>query len=125
MPQRMKFFSVSESTEKKFRPKRKQKRRVRPSSHKMGYGKKWDLMRREILIRDSFQCRACGRLCGNPKEAHVDHIIPKKLSGSNDPSNLQVLCSGCHAKKTNREMRPLAARKKPDQGFNGHGYHYS
>lgn len=109
MPQRMKFFTVSEKTEKKFRPKRKQKRRQRPSSHKMGYGKFWDRMRRTILIRDSYQCRMCGRVCGNPKEAHVDHIIPKRLLGSNAPENLQVLCSACHAKKTNREMRHLAS----------------
>jgi 5-methylcytosine-specific restriction endonuclease McrA len=125
MPQRMKFFSVSEKTDKKFRPKKKQKRRARPSSHKMGYGKKWDSMRRSILIRDSFQCRACGRLCGNPGEAHVDHIIPKKLSGTNDPANLQVLCSGCHAKKTNREMKALALRRKPDRYSNDQPHHFS
>jgi 5-methylcytosine-specific restriction endonuclease McrA len=42
----------------------------------------------------------------------VDHIIP------NDPANLQVLCSGCHGKKTNREMKALALRRKPDRILN-------
>jgi 5-methylcytosine-specific restriction endonuclease McrA len=119
----MKFFSCSEKTEKKFRPKRKQKRRARPSSHKMGYGKKWDSMRRAILIRDNFQCRQCGRLCGGKGEAHVDHIIPKKKSGSNAEQNLQTLCVSCHAKKTNREMKALALRRKPDLSEKDSGHH--
>ena len=56
---------------------------------------------------------------GNSREAHVDHIIP------NDPTNLQVLCSGCHAKKTNHEMKALALRRKPDRYSNDQPHHFS
>jgi 5-methylcytosine-specific restriction endonuclease McrA len=56
---------------------------------------------------------------GNSREAHVDHIIP------DDPANLQVLCSGCHAKKTNHEMKALALRRKPDRYSSDQPHHFS
>lgn len=96
MPKRMEFFTPP-------------RRRTKPTSHSLGYGgKEWAELRRRVLIRDAYQCKHCGRVCGSPKEAHIDHITPKRLSGSNAESNLQVLCSRCHAKKTNREMRARA-----------------
>lgn len=101
MPSRMPFFS----------PKKCRKRSTKPTSHSLGYGgKEWAAIRKRILIRDAYQCRHCSRVCGSLKEAHIDHITPKRLSGSNDESNLQVLCASCHAKKTKGEMRALASR---------------
>lgn len=35
----------------------------------------------------------------------IDHIVELKFGGSNDISNLQVLCNSCHAIKTRRCAR--------------------
>jgi 5-methylcytosine-specific restriction protein A len=96
MPKRMAYFS----------PKRVRIREGRPSAHARGYGgKEWEAIRKRILIRDNFQCNYCGRVCGGPKEAHVDHIIPKRISGNNNEAGLHVLCAKCHSKKTQSERR--------------------
>lgn len=93
MPKRMEFFSP----QSKPRP-----RSSRPNSYRRGYGgKSWDIVRREVLIRDNYQCRMCGKVS---QDLHVDHIVPKRISNSNDPSGLQSLCPPCHARKTSSEQ---------------------
>jgi len=39
-----------------------------------------------------------------PVNFHIDHIMPISAGGSNDDDNLQVLCLGCHQKKTEDEV---------------------
>ena len=61
-------------------------------------------VRYDVLKRD----RKCG-LCGAAPEIdsdvrlHVDHIVPRSKGGSNEMSNLQVLCSECNLGKSNRD----------------------
>ena len=49
--------------------------------------------------------------CGRRYSAHyldIDHMAPAAYGGSNDPSNLQVLCGPCNRRKgdqTDREFR--------------------
>jgi len=64
----------------------------------------WRAKRQRILIRDSYTCAVCRRVIWGPN-AHVDHIIPLAEGGSDDESNLQVLCQSDHSKKTMQEQR--------------------
>ena len=90
----------------------------------MADGKVNKKLRREIMRRDRMTCRGCG-LRGSevrfPKGGYsyptdltrpvrgvahrrtiylsVDHIIPKSRGGTNDRSNLQILCIDCNSEK--------------------------
>ena len=73
-------------------------------------GRKWMTQRQRIQTRDACTCAGCGLV---RIDHEVDHIVPLEQGGSNDDSNLQLLCSGpdgCHTKKTAREARARAGR---------------
>ena len=79
----------------------------RPNAAQRGYcsvaHRAW---RQAVLTRDNWQCVTCGRLCGQSREAHADHIVPLADGGSRyNVSNGQTLCLSCHSKKTCREQR--------------------
>ena len=58
-------------------------------------------IRYEVLRRDR-KCLLCG--AGPDRiQLQVDHIIPRSKGGSNDLSNLQVLCATCNRGKSNRD----------------------
>lgn len=59
---------------------------------------KWRKLRQRILDRDG-----CCQLCGTTEGSmHVDHIVPKRLSGSDNESNLRQLCQLCNLSKGGR-----------------------
>lgn len=81
--------------------------RRRGNSSQRGYGHKWRTKIRPRILRRDPICRCTnpdcpvhrGRVsCTRPSQ-HVDHIIPKP-EGTDDASNLQGLCDGCHSHKT-------------------------
>lgn len=65
-------------------------------------------LRFEILERDGFQCRSCGR---NPREhqikLHVDHIIPIARGGETEPYNLHTLCEDCNLGKRDKRVEQM------------------
>jgi 5-methylcytosine-specific restriction protein A len=89
----------------------------RGTSTERGYGARWRRIRRAVLRRDNYRCRAMipaiderarqrgvmVRCWNTGKE--VDHIIPKAQGGTDELDNLQSLCKGCHSRKTAKEGR--------------------
>lgn len=63
-------------------------------------------LRYEILKQAGFHCNLCG-VSADVKALEVDHIIPRKAGGSDDPSNLQALCYSCNAMKQDRDKTDL------------------
>lgn len=59
-------------------------------------------LRDEIARRDNYTCQICGKYMPDGVGLHIDHIIPIKKGGKSIPSNLQVLCSKCNGKKSNK-----------------------
>lgn len=66
-----------------------------------GYGVAWQALRKEILLRDGYECQHCHCFVGHRRwDAHVHHVVSKAKGGTDDPSNLIVLCGPCHSKVT-------------------------
>jgi 5-methylcytosine-specific restriction enzyme A len=57
-----------------------------------------DTLRQQILERDGYRCV----ICGQPANV-VDHIIPRSAGGTDDPANLQSLCTYHSRRKTGAE----------------------
>lgn len=55
-------------------------------------------LRMEILSRDDFRCRSCGRSPTDyvDVELHVHHIIPWGIGGITERENLITICKTCH-----------------------------
>jgi len=51
-----------------------------------------------ILATNENKCKNCGRQF-DQKYLHIDHIIPLAKGGTNDITNLQILCVECNLKK--------------------------
>lgn len=83
-------------------PVRRRADRGRGTAAQRGYGARWQRLRK-LYVRHHPLCVVCGA-----PATDVDHITPKRRGGSDDESNLQALCSTCHNRKTNREMRGQA-----------------
>jgi hypothetical protein len=55
-------------------------------------------VRWRVLTRDGHRCVACGACPFEDRgvKLHVDHIVPVCRGGTDEESNLRVLCSGCN-----------------------------
>lgn len=56
-------------------------------------------LRFEILRRDGFRCKYCGK-AASEVELVVDHVIPSTLGGPDTPDNLVAACKPCNAGKS-------------------------
>lgn len=59
-------------------------------------------LRFKILHRDHYRCQTCGASAASGADLHVDHILPISKGGTNEESNLRVLCSECNIGRGNR-----------------------
>ena len=59
-------------------------------------------LRQQILVRDNYTYQICGKHMSDEVGLQIDRIIPVSKGGKTVPSNLQVLCSKCNVKKSNR-----------------------
>lgn len=64
------------------------------------------LTRRNLMIRDQFQCQYCGRR-PNTRELNIDHVVPRSRGGADSWENLVVSCRTCNLRKGRRT--PLEA----------------
>ena len=55
-------------------------------------------VRKVVFERDGYRCKDCGGW----SDLTVDHMLPRSLGGSDDPSNLQTLCRSCNSRKGGR-----------------------
>lgn len=61
-----------------------------------------DSVRYQVLKESGGRCALCG-VTKKDSPLDVDHIIPRNRGGSNDMSNLQVLCSKCNRSKRDKD----------------------
>lgn len=71
--------------------------KARGSASKRGYGYRWQAIRAAQLEREP-DCVVCGE-----PATDVDHITPREMGGSDEPSNLQSMCHAHHSAKTARQ----------------------
>jgi ATP-dependent DNA helicase RecQ len=55
----------------------------------------WARVRQIVLARDGRRCADCRAT----DDLHIHHLVPRALGGPDEPSNLVVLCDGCHASR--------------------------
>ena len=56
-------------------------------------------LRFEILVRDGFRCRYCGRSPNDGIVLCVDHILSRKDGGTDESHNLITACVDCNVGK--------------------------
>ncbi|MBS7805775.1 HNH endonuclease [Rhizobiales bacterium TNE-4] len=57
-------------------------------------------------------CAQCSLKITPGKRWDLDHVIPLSLGGSNDITNLQVLCQACHTQKTKSDVSSNAKARR-------------
>ena len=59
--------------------------------------------RKNILVRDGYQCQYCGIQC-SPQSVTIDHIIPKVRKGLNTWENVVTACHLCNRRKGSKPI---------------------
>ena len=62
--------------------------------------RRYRVHKQRVFDRDGRICRYCG---SDEEPLHIDHIIPRKVGGTHDLENLQVLCKMCNLKKSSKD----------------------
>lgn len=63
-------------------------------------GSRWMAIRKRVMTRDGGLCVHCRRAGRVTLGEEVDHITPLERGGTDNESNLQLLCKACHCAKS-------------------------
>jgi len=66
------------------------------------YKKKVKFNRKNMLLRDNYECAYCGTTGNKNNKLTMDHIIPKSKGGKSTFENTVTCCTSCNSKKKNR-----------------------
>jgi len=80
-------------------PRHKLPTRRKPAPKPMQERDGWLAIRFRILKRDGYRCQLCGRNAQDGIKLEVDHKYPRSKGGTDDESNLWVLCFDCNRGK--------------------------
>ena len=72
------------------------------------------LSRREVFVRDHYQCQYCG---APTRALTVDHVIPRSKGGLHAWTNVVSACDACNHRKAGRTPREAGMRllRKPQE----------
>jgi 5-methylcytosine-specific restriction endonuclease McrA len=87
---------------KSYRPRRPRQLVTKERAHYVSAA--WKAIRKAVLVRDAYTCRACGRVLAGA-DAQVDHVVPLEEGGTDALDNLQTLCLADHGRKTRAEQK--------------------
>jgi len=65
---------------------------------KAAAGKRLAPTRRNVLLRDNFECQYCGE-AGAAAQLTLDHVVPVSKGGADTWENLTTACSRCNQRK--------------------------
>lgn len=61
------------------------------------HSKEWNTIASNIKRERGYKCQHCGWKSQDGRGLNVHHIVPRSRGGSDEPSNLAVLCKDCHS----------------------------
>jgi hypothetical protein len=61
-------------------------------------------VRFDVMNRDGFRCRYCGRDQASGARLHVDHVKPVAAGGGNEIENLVTACADCNIGKSAKAL---------------------
>ena len=78
--------------------------------------RRYRVHKQRVFDRDGRICRYCG---SDEEPLHIDHIIPRKVGGTHDLDNLQVLCKACNLRKSSKDEGVFLAQTATPPVFSG------
>jgi 5-methylcytosine-specific restriction protein A len=85
----------------------------RGSASARGYGSQWRRLRDQVIAAHPF-CSNCRHRGSKDNPLSVDHIVQREHGGSDDPSNLRVLCLDCNKRRPRgRVVAPSLSAQAP------------
>ena len=82
--------------------KRAEQERLAPGKRKRNQAERTRRIQKRLeqFLASDRTCPKCGFVAQHPCQLDIDHIIPKRAGGKDEPSNRQTLCANCHRYKT-------------------------